>query len=247
MAAFLAVLPLVSRLAPVVSHLDAYDSPLEDCGKFGYPACSVINVTTGYTIHSCMSDESNGTTIGAVPERQEGTSEILYVCKSCGRPFEPACECTNEVNGMPNPCTSNTSAWCLFGPQYIASERHHTGFNYCIHNETDTEAEELCGLEGNEACLDIDEGVYSCLSPNPEGAEIEAVQDSVGTTAPYMCRRSQDSSSSPDDDEEPELFPPEEEESDPEAAQKRTARRLALLNNKRAKRLAKRKVAPTRK
>lgn len=167
----------------------------EDCGSVSQPACLEIGDAQGNAIHSCQSD--GHPTVGAVPSSAKGDNHT-YVCEVCGEPNGPACECTEteeraadnllDANATMAPCAGVTSHWCRFGPQYIAAQSVD-GLYHCVHNDSDTEAEMLCGTLGQQACLDVSTGVYSCRSPSPDGSIVRAMHIIGEPGAPFLCRR----------------------------------------------------------
>jgi hypothetical protein len=208
MRVLLAVISLlVTPLAAVVpkkhhvvaSHADVRAQVAADgCGQLGQPSCTNNDPTTGFTIHTCASQ--GHPTVGAVPTTTPGN----YTCAICGEPDAPACECTHDnlynpqqttVDRYPRPCTGQMTHWCRYQPQYVA-QILNDGYRFeCHHNDTDTGEQILCGQVGHEACLNIYEGTYSCISPDPKtGESVAAVlwDNDVHTrhqpNAPYLCK-----------------------------------------------------------
>jgi len=185
MLAVLAVLPLGIGLHHTKQHTVA--AAEEACGQPGQDAC--VTIDGDETIHSCAS-APGPVTVGAVNVDHEAN---VYKCLACARPNNRACECTHENLDHPppgdhNPCWKGIVHWCFYEPQFVVTE-DDDGFLYCRHNDTNTELEKDCGLEGHEACLDED-GSYSCLSPvlhNGANFTITAIQDSTDPSSTFMC------------------------------------------------------------
>lgn len=171
------------------------ESP-QECGYEGELACISADPLTNFTIHMCLSDTNEShATIGAVPSATSNDmTTVVYMCEQCGQPFELACECTydnpederHESEDFVHPCSGTMSHWCVYQPHYVAVTAPD-GFEYCIHNDTDTANEIACGTVGYEACLSIKDGSYSCLSPNPAGEEVIAFEEPDNPNAPFMC------------------------------------------------------------
>merc|ERR1719198_353802 len=182
--------------APHALQQRMHKSDIDVCGYEGTPACISVDPDTNFTIHSCVSDlNESHATVGAVPSATtDDMTSVVYMCEQCGQPYELACECTydnpederHESQDYVHPCSASMSHWSVFQPHYVAVTAPD-GFDYCIHNDTDTPNEIACGTVGYEACLSIKDGSYSCMSPNPAGEEIIAFETPDNPNAPFMC------------------------------------------------------------
>lgn len=189
--------PEETAVHPLVVHADMNSDAEhagECCGHLDEPACTKYDVTTGWTTHSCF---SNGLpTVGAV----KLVTSDNYTCQICGRPQDPACECTqdNAANEHDHaaaghyslPCGQGLSYWCLNGPQY-SPVPDADGRWICKHNDSTAELlnEIGCGVLDRLACLDSATSVHSCASPATDGSMVRAMQRTDDANAPFECLR----------------------------------------------------------